>query len=210
VHAEALLIELRDLAAAHGDRPTGPVARLSCYDAEHGTNLVETLRAWLGAFGDVAAAAMFVHPNTFRYRLRRLTEVSGIDLADPEQRFAAMRQLRAVYPAEGQRLLARRGGKSPHHLHTVRRCVTRDKLRLEADSGERFSKATVQVDRRYGRGATNDVVEFSKPTDHGERSTAPPTAADDFVPCRCGLRGRRDPDPPRMAVPLAGMGPREG
>ena len=101
VHAEALLMELRDLAAAHGDRPTGPVARLSGYDAEHGTNLVETLRAWLDAFGDVAAAsaAMFVHPNTFRYRLRRLTEVSGIDLTDPDQRFAAMLQLRAVYPA---------------------------------------------------------------------------------------------------------------
>jgi len=101
VHAEALLMELRDLAAAHGDRPTGPVARLSAYDLEHGTNLVETLRAWLDAFGDVAAAAaaMFVHPNTFRYRLRRLTEVSRIDLTDPEQRFAAMLQLRAVYPA---------------------------------------------------------------------------------------------------------------
>ena len=101
VHAEALLMELRDLAAAHGDRPTGPVARLSAYDAEHGTNLVETLRAWLDAFGDVAAAsaAMFVHTNTFRYRLRRLAEVSGIDLADPEQRFAAMLQLRAIFPA---------------------------------------------------------------------------------------------------------------
>ena len=101
VHAEALLMELRDLAAAHGDRPTGPVARLSAYDAEHGTNLVETLRAWLDAFGDVAAAsaAMFVHTNTFRYRLRRLAEVSGIDLADPEQRFAAMLQLRALFPA---------------------------------------------------------------------------------------------------------------
>jgi hypothetical protein len=101
VHAVALLMELRDVAAAHGDRPTGPVARLSAYDAEHGTNLIETLRAWLDAFGDVAAAsaAMFVHPNTFRYRLRRLTEVSGIDLTDQEQRFAAMLQLRAVYPA---------------------------------------------------------------------------------------------------------------
>ena len=101
VHAEALLMELRDLAAAHGDRPTGPVARLSGYDAEHGTNLVETLRAWLDAFGDVAAAsaAMFVHPNTFRYRLRRLTEVSAIDLTDPEQRFATMLQLRAIFPA---------------------------------------------------------------------------------------------------------------
>ena len=105
VHAEALLMELRDLAAAHGDRPTGPVARLSAYDLEHGTNLVETLRAWLDAFGDVAAAAaaMFVHPNTFRYRLRRLTEVSRLDLTDPEQRFAAMLQLRAVYPADARK-----------------------------------------------------------------------------------------------------------
>jgi hypothetical protein len=102
VHAEALLMELRDLAAGYGDRPTGPVARLSAYDAEHGTNLIETLRAWLDAFGDVtsASAAMFVHANTFRYRLRRVTEVSGIDLGDPEQRFAAMLQLRAVYPAD--------------------------------------------------------------------------------------------------------------
>jgi hypothetical protein len=127
VHAEALLMELRDLAAAHGDRPTGPVARLSGYDAEHGANLVETLRAWLDAFGDVAAASasMFVHPNTFRYRLRRLTEVSGIDLTDPEQRFAAMLQLRAVYPAEGQRLYLTLAGSARHPslalLHPGRR-----------------------------------------------------------------------------------------
>jgi PucR C-terminal helix-turn-helix domain/GGDEF-like domain len=101
VHAQVLLVELRDLAAAHGDRPTGPVARLAAYDAEHDTNLVATLRAWLDAFGDVAAAsaAMYVHPNTFRYRLRRVTEVSGIDLADPEQRFGAMLQLRVVHSA---------------------------------------------------------------------------------------------------------------
>jgi PucR C-terminal helix-turn-helix domain/GGDEF-like domain len=101
VHAQVLLMELRDLAAAHGDRLTGPVARLAGYDAEHETNLMATLRAWLDAFGDVAAAsaAMYVHPNTFRYRLRRVTEVSGIDLADPEQRFDTMLQLRVVHPA---------------------------------------------------------------------------------------------------------------
>ena len=101
VHAQVLLMELRDLAAAHGDRPTGPVARLAAYDAEHDANLVATLRAWLDAFGDVAAAsaAMYVHPNTFRYRLRRVTEVSAIDLADPEQRFATMLELRVVHPA---------------------------------------------------------------------------------------------------------------
>ncbi|MFL6143226.1 MAG: PucR family transcriptional regulator [Labedaea sp.] len=100
VHVEALVLELRDLVAARGDRPTGPVARLAAYDKRHNANLVETLRAWLDAFGDViaAAAAMYVHPNTFRYRLRRLAEVGGIDLTDPDARFAAMLQLRVVAP----------------------------------------------------------------------------------------------------------------
>ncbi len=98
VHVEALMLELRDLVAAQGDRPTGPIARLLGYDERHGMNLVPTLRAWLDALGDVpaAAAAMHVHPNTFRYRLRRLTEIGGIDLADPEARFAAMLQLRVI------------------------------------------------------------------------------------------------------------------
>jgi hypothetical protein len=102
VHTEALVLELRDLVAARGDQPSGPVARLFAYDEEHGTNLVATLRAWLDAFGDViaAAAALYVHPNTFRYRLRRLAEVGGLDLTDPEARFAAMLQLRVVSPPQ--------------------------------------------------------------------------------------------------------------
>ncbi|WP_410586565.1 PucR family transcriptional regulator [Amycolatopsis sp. lyj-23] len=100
VHVEALLLELQDLVAARGDRPTGPVARLLDYDTQHHAHLVETLRAWLDAFGDViaASAAVHVHPNTFRYRLRRLAEVGGFDMTDPEARFAAMLQLRVVAP----------------------------------------------------------------------------------------------------------------
>jgi DNA-binding PucR family transcriptional regulator len=100
VHVDALMLELRDLVAARGDQPTGPIARLRAYDERHNANLVETLRAWLDAFGDViaAAATMYVHPNTFRYRLRRLAEVGDIDLSDPDARFAAMLQLRVVTP----------------------------------------------------------------------------------------------------------------
>jgi DNA-binding PucR family transcriptional regulator len=100
VHVEALLLELQDLVAARGDRPTGPVALLLGYDEQHQAHLVETLRAWLDAFGDViaASAAVHVHPNTFRYRLRRLAEVGGFDMTDPEARFAAMLQLRVVAP----------------------------------------------------------------------------------------------------------------
>ncbi|TDW14257.1 PucR family transcriptional regulator [Kribbella kalugense] len=100
VHVDTLLLELRDLIEARGDEPTGPIARLVAYDRQHHTDLVETLRAWLDAFGDVAAAAaaVYVHPNTFRYRLRRLAEVGGLDLDDPDSRFAAMLQLRVVAP----------------------------------------------------------------------------------------------------------------
>jgi PucR C-terminal helix-turn-helix domain len=98
IQVEALILELRDLAAARGDRPTGPLARLIDYDLRHRSFLVDTLRAWLDAFGDVAAAAaaLYVHPNTFRYRLRRVAEVGEIDLTDPEARFVAMLQLRVL------------------------------------------------------------------------------------------------------------------
>ena len=85
IQVEALILELRDLVAARGDRPTGPLARLIEYDRKHQSNLVETLQAWLDAFGDVTAAAdaLFLHPNTFRYRLRRVAEVGEINLARP-------------------------------------------------------------------------------------------------------------------------------
>lgn len=99
LQGEALIIELRDLAATRGDKPTGALARLIDYDRQHHANLVETLRAWLDAFGDVteAAESVFVHQNTFRYRLRRVAEVGHIDLTDPDQRFATMLQLRVLH-----------------------------------------------------------------------------------------------------------------
>lgn len=98
IQVESLLQELRDLAQVRGDRPTGALARLLDYDRENGSELVATFSAWLDAFGDVgsAAASSYVHPNTFRYRLRRVAEVGEIDLNDPRERFAAMVQLRIL------------------------------------------------------------------------------------------------------------------
>jgi hypothetical protein len=98
VHVEALMLDLHDIIAARGDQPTGAVARLLAYDAENNGHLVETLRAYLDSFGDIQAAAnrVYVHPNTFRYRLRRLAEVGQIDLQDPDARFAALLQLRTI------------------------------------------------------------------------------------------------------------------
>ncbi|MCX3058190.1 PucR family transcriptional regulator [Streptomyces beihaiensis] len=98
VHVEGLLLDLADLTAERGDAPAGPLARLVDYDREHDSQLVDTLSAWLNAFGDVPAAAkgMYVHQNTFRYRLRRVAEVAGSDLSDPDVRFALMLQLRLL------------------------------------------------------------------------------------------------------------------
>lgn len=96
VHVEALLLELRDRVAAGKTTVTGPVARLWAHDQVHDTQFIETLRSWLDCMGDVSAAAdmLHVHPNTLRYRLRRLAEIGDMDLGDPEARFAAQLLLR--------------------------------------------------------------------------------------------------------------------
>ncbi|MEU0498733.1 helix-turn-helix domain-containing protein [Mycobacterium sp. NPDC006124] len=58
--------------------------------------LADTLRAYLDAFGDVAAAAsgLHVHPNTVRYRVRRIEEILGTSLADPDVRLLLSLSLR--------------------------------------------------------------------------------------------------------------------
>ncbi|WP_371783623.1 PucR family transcriptional regulator [Streptosporangium subroseum] len=96
VHFESLLLQLSDLVEAEEQSPTGPYERLLAYDAEHGSELVATLRAYLDAFGDVnaASATVHVHANTFRYRLKRLTEIGELDLADPDARLTVMLQMR--------------------------------------------------------------------------------------------------------------------
>ena len=101
VQLVSLVLDLRDLSASRGEGPMQPIARLISYDEQHDAQLVPTLRAWLETFGDVtaASASQFVHTNTFRYRLRRVQEVSGLDLDDPDARFAAMLQLRMLGPA---------------------------------------------------------------------------------------------------------------
>jgi DNA-binding PucR family transcriptional regulator len=47
-----------------------------------------------------AAAKLHIHKNTLRYRLRRLTEIAGLDLSDPDTRLGLMLQLRIHRSAE--------------------------------------------------------------------------------------------------------------
>ena len=96
VRAQVILHRLRLVAAEHPELRAGRVATLAEQDAAKGTAWAQTLRAYFDAFGDMAAAAAMVnvHPNTFRYRLRRITEVWGLDLDDPDERLVAELQLR--------------------------------------------------------------------------------------------------------------------
>ena len=100
VEIDALVLELQDLALARNDPMSGPLGLIKDYDDRRGGWLVETLEHWLNAFGDIhaAATAAGVHHNTFRYRLKRLKEVGGVDLDSADDRFALMLQLRLMQP----------------------------------------------------------------------------------------------------------------
>ncbi|MFI7407910.1 PucR family transcriptional regulator [Streptomyces sp. NPDC049627] len=64
------------------------LGQLIDYDAEHDTELVETLCRYFDCGGnyDEAAAALTVHRSTLRYRLQRIREISDRDLADVDTR----------------------------------------------------------------------------------------------------------------------------
>ncbi|MFD2009655.1 PucR family transcriptional regulator [Streptomyces narbonensis] len=100
VYLPSLLLDLADRVHIDAHPSDDPVTRLRAYDAEHHSALTETLAAWLDNFGDViaASAAIHVHSNTFRYRLKRLAQVSGFDPGDPAARFEAMLHLRLTPP----------------------------------------------------------------------------------------------------------------
>lgn len=96
VQVEWLMLRIANTLADDGVQVSGPLAVLIAHDEEHGTAYVETLKSWLEHFGDVrmAAEAVHVHRNTFRFRLARLCEIGGIDLSDADTRFGLILQSR--------------------------------------------------------------------------------------------------------------------
>jgi len=60
--------------------------------------LAQTLRVYLDEFGDVSAAAqqLHVHPNTVRYRIRRIETMLTTSLTDPDVRLLLSLGLRAA------------------------------------------------------------------------------------------------------------------
>ena len=72
-----------------GDVRHAAIERLADYDAIHDARLVETLRVYLACAcsATTAAKTLFVHRSTLLYRLERIEEVAGVNLADPDIRF---------------------------------------------------------------------------------------------------------------------------
>jgi sugar diacid utilization regulator len=98
VRSPAILLQLRELALQHPEITRGNLQAIAAHDARKGTSYLRTLQAYLDAFGDVPVAAdrVGVHPNTFRYRLRRLVGMFDLNLKDPDERLVLGLQLRLL------------------------------------------------------------------------------------------------------------------
>jgi hypothetical protein len=98
---------LRVLAAAAPDAARslvravlGPVLDLPAHDR---SSLLSTLQAWFDAAGSAVEAGkrIYCHPNTVRYRLRRLQEHTGRSLDDPRSVAELLAALEALRLMEG-------------------------------------------------------------------------------------------------------------
>ena len=79
---ELNLLEIGDYIAEHDLGKFDVIEAIRSYDADHQTDFLITLRAYLDANGNIAQAAkqLHVHGNTIRYRIARLAEDFQIDL----------------------------------------------------------------------------------------------------------------------------------
>ena len=98
VRSQVVLLELKELTVEHSGLTRGKLTAVLEHDAERGTQYALTLRAYLDAMGDVVGAAkkISVHPNTFRYRLRRLVELFDIDVKNADERLVLELQFRLL------------------------------------------------------------------------------------------------------------------
>ncbi len=80
--AHKYLLRIADDGARLRDGTAEAVGRLAAYDEQRQTQLLLTLEEFLRRRGNISATAeaLFVHPNTLRQRLRRIGELTDLDL----------------------------------------------------------------------------------------------------------------------------------
>jgi GAF domain-containing protein len=68
------------------DRRGEALQTLAAYDERHRSQLLHTLEEYLRRRGNIAAAAqtLYVHPNTLRQRLRRIQDLTDLDVANED------------------------------------------------------------------------------------------------------------------------------
>jgi sugar diacid utilization regulator len=97
------------------------VAPLVAYDEQYETELVRTLETFLDADGNVAQTAqrLYTHRHTVRYRLERVKELTGLDVASTDGRerlglgLKAMRVLGILAPHGPATEAGAEGGRVP-------------------------------------------------------------------------------------------------
>lgn len=90
-----LLVSMPQASGVAAEQILGPILILP--ETER-TDLLEALEVWFRSGGSAAAAAasLYCHRNTVRYRLRKICELTGRDTTDPAQSAELYVALRAV------------------------------------------------------------------------------------------------------------------
>ena len=104
VHTRVLLSHISDELERHPRLRHPGVTTMVAHDSTHKTGYASSVVAWLDAFGDitVASESLHIHPNTLRYRLRRIGELFGVTLDNPDERLSVWVQLRAEHWKQGR------------------------------------------------------------------------------------------------------------
>jgi len=92
-----LLGEIMDTIAADEQLHDPRVDALDVYDRRNGSNMRESISVYLAHSGDVRRASeqLRIHPNTLRYRIKRVEEITDTDLSEPSARLLMEIQLAA-------------------------------------------------------------------------------------------------------------------
>jgi hypothetical protein len=87
---EIVLNETVDFLKSRPALTDGILDRLRDHDRRHNSDYMDTLNVYLNSFGDMrwAADQLHLHPNSLRYRVKRLAEIADFDLDDPRLRLA--------------------------------------------------------------------------------------------------------------------------
>jgi DNA-binding PucR family transcriptional regulator len=95
-----LLGEIMNAIAADEQLHDPRIDALDVYDRRNGSNMRESVSVYLALSGDVRRASeqLRIHPNTLRYRIKRVEEITDTDLSEPSARLLMEIQLAASAP----------------------------------------------------------------------------------------------------------------